>query len=175
VDELGKGKPAGAERKVAERSPSPSPSPSKTEDPKVVDARVKALDAYRGYWRTRTLAMEKADWRDRRFHEYSFEDAVAELSGSLFRLQRAGLLTIGNPKSTPKVLWVDLNKPTAKPHFAKIRDCLDMSAVKTVNSQSKKEVGRQLPPRPYPAEALLRTVGEKWKVVDLKFHEGQSC
>lgn len=111
-------------------------SPSPTADAESAEAGAAALTAYRNYVRTYVAASNKGDY-NAKLDRFVTNPALLTVRQDLLIKFQQGLVTTGEPESTPAVSKVDT---TRRPFTAEIEDCFDTSRWDVVSKKTGKSV-----------------------------------
>ncbi|MFD4588284.1 hypothetical protein [Streptomyces sp. NPDC058434] len=160
------GKPAASSSPTS--SSSPSPSPSQTTDPNAQAV----LAAYNHYWDAKAAAYAKASVAGTDLEKYAVGEARTATEYEVKSLAKKGFITTGQPSRSPAVTKVDLSK---KVPSATVRDCVDVSSWKLVDSKTGSPV--QLP-KERRTKYISAVTAEKWNgqwVILRAKQEDQGC
>ncbi|MER5184769.1 hypothetical protein ABT009_41875 [Streptomyces sp. NPDC002896] len=149
---------------------SSTPSASLTADPKQVEARDAALAAFHGMREEQVKAYAKGKASGTRLSTYAADKALSKIESELFKYRQAGVVFTGKPTSEAKVTAVDLKR---NPHKATITECFDTTAWKAM--KDGKDVTSPNQVHRYTVTGAVRTVGERWMVVDYNVDKERTC
>ncbi|SHN30914.1 hypothetical protein [Streptomyces yunnanensis] len=136
-------------------------SPSASTDPQA-EAKQEVLGTYREFWAAQTKAYAQANVSGTDLKKYATADALSRAEGDILSLQRAGVVTEGQPKSSPQVTALALQK---KVPAATITDCLDISGWRQVEKKTGKDVPRNNALTRYVTVVSAEKWGKQWMIL----------
>lgn len=149
-----------------------STSPSPTVDAKEAKARGAVLTAYAGMRQEQTKAYAVGKDSGTKLNTYASDKALAKIEGELFQYRQAGVVFKGKPKSVAKVTAIDLAQ---SPHKATVSECFITTDWTAVKKDSGKNVTSPNQVHRYTVTGSVRTIGDRWMVVDYAVDKQHTC
>ncbi|MEW2386016.1 hypothetical protein AB0873_28540 [Micromonospora sp. NPDC047707] len=149
-----------------------SASPSPTVDAEEAEAGAAALTAYRNYVRSYVAASNEGDY-NADLDRFVADPALLTVRQDLLIKFQQGLITTGQPTSTPAVRRVDTLQ---RPFTAEIEDCFDTSRWDVVSKKTKKSVRTEGQATRYVviAKAELFDDGQ-WRIREVNAQRERPC
>jgi hypothetical protein len=162
---------AGCSKNQGKRAtPIRNPSPSSSSDSRT-QAEREALAAYTGMWAAMAKAGQTANPDEPELRRYATGDALALLVGTLVGYRDRGLVTRGQPTTTPRVTALT---PQSAPTEASVVDCGDSTGWTTHNAKTGEQI-KDDPRGRRRITASVKVVDAIWKVANVEIGEIGSC
>jgi hypothetical protein len=149
----------------ATHSTTPSPDPT-------ADAKQAVLTAYKGMVDAEVKALNTNSLANSDIEKYTEDKALAGAKDSLFQDMQGNIVFKGKPSYTIQNVSVDL-APT--PHTAQVTVCWDNKNWTPVNKSTGKSATAPGQPQRYVMTESLRTIGNRWVVIDGTTERGKAC
>jgi hypothetical protein len=146
-------------------SASPSPDPTAT-------AKQQVVIAYEGNVNAEVKSLDAGTFQGTDIEQYTFEKALYDAKDYLFKNMQSNIVMTGRPSYTIRNVTVDL-APT--PHTATVTVCWDNANWTPVDKTTRKSVAAPGQAERYISTSKLRTVGDRWVVIDGSADRGKSC
>ncbi|MCO1575182.1 hypothetical protein M8C13_05335 [Crossiella sp. SN42] len=134
------------------------------------DAVRAALDAYRGMWHQLTIAAASSNHQVSALGSHATGQALIALRGMMYDDSMAGLVTLGQPTLSPRVVAVRIPEV---PIEADIVDCVDTTSWRKYRARGglaeDRPVGRRK------TSAVVRNTDGEWKVTKVIIGDVDSC
>lgn len=153
-------------------------SPSTTSTPRTTAVRdaattasKRAIAAYKAMWNAMATASRTADYQSPRLSLHADGDALSQLSRGLYANKQHGIVTKGDPATSPTVTSVT---PSTEPTSVAISDCLD--GTHWLNYvEATGELQNDTPGARHATTATVELVDGSWKVMELAVGQDGSC
>ncbi|MFC1439609.1 hypothetical protein ABUW04_15230 [Streptacidiphilus sp. N1-10] len=159
-------------------APAPSAGVSVQAAPSVLPSSITGvlvLRAYAGFWTAQVKALDSGTVTGSGLQTYSIGAALSGAYTDSQRLNRAGLLMSGAPRSNPSVTEIGTVAPSSGVQSATVQDCLDITGWHQIDQKTRqlRDPAHRL--TRYRVTATARTVGGVWMISDVHENTGQSC
>ncbi|MGW3149751.1 hypothetical protein ACWDG1_34835 [Streptomyces sp. NPDC001177] len=152
-------------------SSTPAPATSSATADSQEAAKAAVLQAYSRYWQEQAKAYAQADIKGTELKKYATKNALARAMGDVLVMKKAGTVTTGAPGHQAQVTSLTL---TGKIPEATLRDCLDISAWKTVKKGKVQPFPSNQPLR-YVTTAKAEKWGKQWMITDSMPDGSRTC
>ncbi|MFF0097704.1 hypothetical protein ACFYO8_00090 [Micromonospora sp. NPDC005257] len=165
----GNGKPDGTPSPTATAS---SAAPSATADAENAAASTAALTAYRNYVHAYVTASNKGDY-NAKLDRFVADPALPTVRQDLLIKFQQGLITKGEPSSTPAVRSVDTSR---RPFTAEIEDCFDTGTWDVVSKKTGKSVRTEGQVTRYVVTAKAELFDDgQWRIREVNAQRERPC
>ncbi|MCP3800692.1 hypothetical protein NLX83_15600 [Allokutzneria sp. A3M-2-11 16] len=165
--------PASTPESTIAREPSPprpAPALPTSLSASTEDAVHHAITSYTLLWQDYAMAAATSDYSTSTLSRHASDQALRELQGWLYRDRIAGLITLGRPAPTPRVLAVRVPE---MPIEVLVADCLDAALwpkyLAAGGRSDKPPAGRQH------IDATVRLDRGRWTVIGLTLASPGTC
>ncbi|WHT20220.1 hypothetical protein N8J89_03865 [Crossiella sp. CA-258035] len=134
------------------------------------DAVRAALDAYQGMWHQLTIAAASSNHQVNALASHASGQALTALRGMMYDDSMAGLVTLGQPRLSPRVAAVRIPEV---PIEADIVDCVDTTSWRKYKARGGAAEDRPVGRRK--TSAVVRNTDGEWKVTKVIIGEVGSC
>lgn len=132
----------------------------------------KAIEVYLGMWRNMATAARTSDWRSDLLGRYATGTALATISRALYADHQNGLITLGEPKSSPSVAgW----EPAEDPTTVTITDCGDSTNWLKYHADTRQPADDGPGGRRAISAVVTKQGGGRWMVSDFAVSAVGTC
>ncbi|WUD70292.1 hypothetical protein OG937_45880 [Streptomyces sp. NBC_00510] len=138
----------------------------------MTEARRQVTAAYQGMIDAQAKAFATGTLEGSRIEKYAWDKALSGTKGTILFNRQNGIVYTGRPKFQVKSSSVDLG---ITPHRATLTVCFDNANWTPVDKKTRRSVSAPNQRRRYISTAALRTVGDRWLVIDGNAERDRAC